>query len=570
MIRKIAIIALGLACIGSSVFAQSLADAKKAIDVEQYQKAKAMLKNLTVTQAKDDETFFQLGWVYLLQDYIDSAKTVFNQGIAAHPKSALNYVGLGVAARLSKDNAGMLANFNKAIEFTGRKESAPWLYMGKGYLLLLPNTKAVTTDDADKAIAALLKGKEANAKDAEVALALGNAYRSKRETGPAYENYTAALALDPKMPAARVAQGVLFSNAHNFDGAIDEYKAALAIDPNYGPAYREWAETDLDWSFDNRAQASDKINEGVEKYEKYLSLTDHSDETLMRYADFLINAGRWKELQAVAGQLARSSGTNLRALRYSGYAGYETKDYEKGMKAMREWFAKAGQNRILPRDYFYKGRLEAAAAKDTVAAIQSLKKAADLDSTLVEPAYVDIIALRRKQNNYLETAKAYEEKINKMGEKAPIADYIYKGMFSYFAFNPKSPDSTLLIKGDSSLSFANRKLAKPSLDAVIFRARIAELKENREDLNKMVGYAKPFYEKFIELMLAGESTDPRMIKNWAEAYGYMGNYYLYHDKDEAKAEEMYTKALEKDPTNRQAKFFFEQKAAAATPKKPTK
>ncbi len=158
MIRKIATIALGLACLGSSVIAQSLADAKKAIDVEQYQKAKAMLKNLTVTQAKEDETFFQLGWVYLLQDYIDSAKTVFNQGITNHPKSALNYVGLGVAARLSNDNAGAKANFDKAVSFVGKKDSKPWLYMGKGYLQLLPNTKAVATADADLAIAALTKG----------------------------------------------------------------------------------------------------------------------------------------------------------------------------------------------------------------------------------------------------------------------------------------------------------------------------------------------------------------------------------------------------------------------------
>ena len=198
MIRKIATIALGLACLGSTVFAQSLADAKKAIDAEQYQKAKTMLKNLTVTQAKEDENFFQLGWVYILQDYPDSAKAVFTQGIAANPKSALNYVGLGVVARLNKDNAGATSNFNQAIGFTGKKESQPYLYIGRGYLMLLPNTKAVATADADAAIAALSKGKLANPKDAEVVLELGNAYRAKRETSPAYENYSTALTLDPK------------------------------------------------------------------------------------------------------------------------------------------------------------------------------------------------------------------------------------------------------------------------------------------------------------------------------------------------------------------------------------
>jgi hypothetical protein len=76
MINKIAAAGLGLIFTGTSVFAQSLDDAKKAIDAEQYQKAKSMLKNLTVTQADKDENFFYLGWVYVKQDYMDSAKAL--------------------------------------------------------------------------------------------------------------------------------------------------------------------------------------------------------------------------------------------------------------------------------------------------------------------------------------------------------------------------------------------------------------------------------------------------------------------------------------------------------------
>src|ERR1700710_2129487 len=106
-ISKIASGVLGLLLVGSSAFAQSLADAKKAINAEQYQKAKSMLKNLTVTQADKDENYFYLGWVYLIQDEADSAKLMFNKGIAVNPKSSLNYVGLGAVARLAKDQAGM-------------------------------------------------------------------------------------------------------------------------------------------------------------------------------------------------------------------------------------------------------------------------------------------------------------------------------------------------------------------------------------------------------------------------------------------------------------------------------
>lgn len=580
MIRKIATVALGLACLGSSVFAQSLADAKKAIDAEKYQKAKAMLKNLTVTQAKEDENFFQLGWVYLLQDYIDSAKTVFNQGIAANPKSALNYVGLGVAARLSKDNAGATSNFNTAMGFTGKKDSKPWLYMGRGYLMLLPNTKAITTADANAAKAALEKGKLANPKDAEVALELGNAFRSQRETAQAYENYTLASELDPKLPAVKVAQGVLYSNARNFDGAIEEYKKALAIDPNYGPAYREWAETALNSSFENRATASAKIKEGLEQYKKYMSLTDESDETLMRYADFLINAGEYKELQEVAAKLAKSAGANARVWRYLGYAAYENKKYQQGREAMNNWFSKAGPTRILPRDYFYRGRLEVA-TQDTAAAVESLKKAADLDSAMIEPAYNEIINIHKARRDYLSTARSYEGMIERMRSKSPIVNYIYQGIYYYNSFSSKNPDSTLLIKADSAFSRGNQKLiaagGKPNGDALIYRGRIANIKEP-SDGTTIIGYAKPFYDKYIELVEPTFNLEKasRTEKIYLpEAYTYNGRYALYHDKDEAKAEEFYNKAKAIDPANRSADWFFNtyKKAAAApapAPKKATK
>ncbi len=571
MIRKIATVALGLACIGSSVFAQSLADAKKAIDAEQYQKAKTMLKNLTVTQAKDDETFFQLGWVYLLQDYIDSAKTVFNQGITNHPKSALNYVGLGVAARLNKDNAGATSNFNTAMGFTGKKDSKPWLYMGRGYLMLLPNTKAITNADANAAKAALEKGKLANPKDAEVALELGNAFRSQRETAQAYENYNDALRLDPKMPAVKVALGVLYSNARNFEDGIKEYQDALKIDPNYGPAYREWAETDLNSSFENKATASAKIKEGLEQYKKYMSLTDESDETLMRYADFLINAGEYAELQQVAAKLSKSAGANVRVWRYLGYAAYENKKYQQGIEAMNNWFSKAGPTRILPRDYMYQGRLKIASGQDTTEGVNTIKKAVEQDSTLAESGLKDILDVHKKRNDYLGQASTYEEMTRRIRNRSTFSEGVLGGIYYYFAFS-RTKDSTLLVKADTLLTRAIKVATTPELNALIYKARIEGLRDSR-DPEKMVGKAKPYYEQFIAAFTAKPSTVASMIKNLGEAYGYMGNYYLYHDKDATKAEEMYTKALEKDPANDQAKYYFDNKnkpAAAPAPKKATK
>ncbi|MFD2148319.1 tetratricopeptide repeat protein [Mucilaginibacter antarcticus] len=241
MITKIANTALGLMLIGSAVFGQSLADAKKAIDAEQYQKANGMLKNLVNTQPSD-ENYFYLGWVYLTQDYADSAKAAFTKGLAADPKSAISYVGLGAVALAANDATGATSNFNQAIQLTAKKDSRPYLYIGKAYLLDAKDGKFPPAK-ANAAIDALTKGKTVNPKDADVLVALGNAYRSQLKSNDAYDAYQAALTLDPKSPTANVATGVLWRYANNFDDSEKQFQSALAIDPNFGPAYRELAET---------------------------------------------------------------------------------------------------------------------------------------------------------------------------------------------------------------------------------------------------------------------------------------------------------------------------------------
>lgn len=574
MISKIASVAVGLVFIGSSVFAQSLADAKKAIDAEQYQKAKGMLKNLTVTQPTNDENLFYLGWVYIVQDYPDSAKAAFTKGIAANPKSALNYVGMGVVALQSKDNSGAASSFTQALSFTSKKDSKPYLYIGRGYLLDAHDGK-FPADKANAAIDALNKGKTANPKDAEVMVELGNAYRSQLNSNSAYDAYTAALALDPKSPAANVAEGVLWRYADNFEDSEKQFQAAIAIDPNYGPAYRELAETDLVEAQGNIKVASQKVKEGVENYKKFLSLTDQSVESLLRYADFLVNAGDYKTLQEVTTQLSKSTSSNARVYRYLGYAAYENKDYANGLTALNTWFAKAAPNRILPLDYLYLGRLQIASGKDTVKGIENMKKVADLDTTKTQDVYNEIVNVYKAKRDYLNQAKTYEEIIGKVHGKLLLNEHFYLGFSDYFAFRAQSaaakkdpsikPDSTLLVKGDSALSYVQKKAATQLYYYPLYRAYINDIKD--ADYANLKGLSKPFYEQLIQILGAKTPLTDGEKRYLADAYAYLGNYYEYHDKDDAKALENFTKAKDLNPDNGYAKFYFDQKNAPATPAK---
>ena len=568
MIRKLAVTATALVFIGSSVFAQSLADAKKAIDAEQYQKAKTMLKNLTVTQSNKDENFFYLGWVYIIQDYADSAKVQFNKGIAIEPKSALNYVGLGAAARLDKDQATAKLNFDKALSVTSRRDSKPYDYIGRAYLL----DAKVKPEDANAAIAILEKGKTVNAKDADLLVTLGNAYLAVLKSNDAFNNYSEALTIDPKSATANVAEGVLWRMANNWESSEKQFQAALAIDPNFGPAYREWAETNYRQAQAEPKVASEKIKEAVAHYQKYMSLTDNSLESQLRYADFLYNAGDFVTLQQVTTAMTKYANSNLRVYRYIGYSALQNKDYKNGIAALTKFINQAGEKRVLPSDYLVLGRLQMGAGNDSLG-IQNLRKAYQMDTTQAE-VFLEIAKADYAKEKYEAAGDAYQEYFNKT-HKGTLTEYFQQGRSYYFAYQnqyfskatpkPKA-DSTLLTRADSAFSYIQQKATSPVAAIALYRARTNDYMD--PDRNNIKGLAKPFYENYISLVTQkGIPTDDLSKKNLAEAYDYLGAYYEFHDKDEAKATENYTKAKEIVPTDEQANSYFNRKKAPAAKNK---
>ncbi|MBS1528833.1 MAG: tetratricopeptide repeat protein [Bacteroidetes bacterium] len=570
IINKAAAIGLGLALMGSSAFAQSLADARKAIDAEQFQKAKSMLKNLVSTQSTKGENYFYLGWVYIKQDYVDSAKATFQKGIAADANSALNYVGLGVAAHLDKDAAGTTSNFSQAIAKAG-KDTKPYVYMGKGYLLPVGGAANPTQADAQAALDILNKGIEAafvrdrkhkndpaSSTDPEIYMTMGEADRILLKSNDAYTNFSTAQTLDPKSPNVYVALGVLWKYADNFDDAEKQFQQAINLDPNYGPAYREWAETDYRWAQSDPSKADAKIKEAVQQYQKYLSLTDTSPESEMRYADFLINAGDYKTLQQVATDLSKTAGSNLRAYRYIMYSAVENKDYSAAVAAGNTWITKADPKRVIPLDYIYLGRAQLGMNDST--GVATLKKALSLDSTRTQ-VYGEIANFYYAQKKWGLAGDAFATYIAKGGRKVTLNDY-FREAYSYFRASSlmAKPDTVMLNKADSALSYVQHKMQNPPPVIIITRAEVNDAKDI--DRNNIKGLGKPYYEQFLAMM-----TDPSQFtaddkKNYVEACDYLGNYYYYKEKDVAKATDYYTKAHNVDPTDKISSDFLKRKPGA--------
>lgn len=522
---------------GTAAFAQNLGDAKKAIDAEQYQQAKTILKKLIAAQASAGENYFYLGNVYLKTDYADSAKATYTKGVSADNEYPLNYVGLGTVDLLAKNGTSAKTNFDKAISLAKKKDDSPYLYIGKAYTLVGDYATAVTS---------LEKAKSINEKDAEVYLALGDAYRGDKKNSEAFSAYRTAFDMDNTLFRAKIEQGKSVRLSKAFQESANEFNAIIASNPNYAPAYRELAETYYQWAVDNKYEEA-KLKQALQYYGKYMDLTDRSLDSRMRYADFLYLAREYSALEQEAQKMASQAQTNPRIYRYLGYSALENGHYAESVKALKEFIAKVEPTRVIALDYLNLGKAQL--KMDDTSGVSALAKAVQMDSSYAEP----LSELGKEQftaKKYDLAAKLYDLAVANPESKTLVYDYFYLGMADYFAYATKDAEAQktskdLLVRADSAFSYVAQK-SPTTPDSYLYRARINRLLD--DDQNSK-GLMVPFYEKYLEILAAkeGAMADPRYKNPIVESYNNLGAYYI--NSNQAKAKEYFNKSLALDPTN---------------------
>jgi tetratricopeptide (TPR) repeat protein len=536
-----------LILLGSSVFAQSLTDVRKAIDAEQYQKAKIQLKSLTAVQPTNPEAYFFLGQVFLKTDDPDSAKVAFSEGVAKNPSFALNHVGLGQIELADNNEAAAKVHFDKAVSLTtDKKDQRTNLYIGRAYATAKkPNNDVALTYYQKALIGTSAKGNEAFL--AEVNLFMGDAYRAQMKNSEAYSAYRTAFDLNKSLLRAKVELGVINKMSKAFQESVDEFNSVLAIDPNYGPAYRELAETHYLWARSDGRIYDAKIKQALDYYKKYLDLTDKSLESRMRYADFLILAKDYKTLQEEAQAMAQMDKANKRILRYLGYAAFENGNYEESKNAITSFMAQVDPKRVIGRDYIYLGRAKLKSGQ-AAEGIADIKMAIQIDSTntsIMSEVGKELYGLKK----YAEAAEAYELAVK--NPQRNLLDYYYLGSAYYFNYGAQktsglAADKDLLVKADTAFSYLIQR-SPTTHNAWQFRGRI-----NRQfdDENDSQGLAVPFYEKYVEIVTV---TKPELAAKNApgliEAYTYLGSVAARKDQDYDKAKTYFAKVLELDPAN---------------------
>lgn len=524
--------------------AQDLEPAKKAIDAEQFEKAKSLLKSVIQAKPSNGKAAFLLGNIYLKQNISDSASIYFKKGLAASEGARLNNIGLGQLDLDANNRAAAQAKFDMVIKELKKKDTEEYVYIARAFM-------NADKPDYKSAIAVLTKAAAANPNDAQVQLALGDAYYGDKNQNDSYVAYRNAYQFDNSLIRAKMQLGVLLKGAKAYTEAVKAYNEVIAINPNYGPVYRELAETYYLWGNNIPKTYDENIQKALSFYEKYMTLTDYSINSRMRHADFLILAKDYKALELEANKMKELDGVNPRIRRYLGYSAFENGNIDLALQSLQEYTSNPA-NKIIPRDYLYLGQAKikkGASADGKVidqaqlgSGIADLKKAIEMEPLAVN----ELNEIGKKlydQKAFGAAAAVFELAVANPNSKNYLLDNFYLGNSLYYDNTRKDivkPDPVALQKAD--VAFGNVIAASPTTqDAYLFRARANRLLEN----DAMMA---TYYQQYIDAVTAkGEEEVTKNKAKFIEAYNNIASSLANTDK--AKAKEVLNKTLALDPTN---------------------
>ena len=512
----------GAILIAAPAFSQTLKDAIKLTDNEQYQKASASFQRLIQTEPSNGDVYFYYGENYFKNEEVDSAAMMYKKGSEVNATNGINYVGLGKIELVKGNAAEAKAHFYKATTLSSNKNATILTKIAEAYL-------AVDPKNVEEAMKHLNLSMKLDPNNVETLLILGDAHlenTSDANSGAnAIKQYEKAVALDKKSSKGYLRAGKLWVRTKNWEKAREEFNKAIEIEPNFAPAYRERAELYF---------RTGKYAEAVADYEKYLQLNpDPGART--RYAQFLYVAKQYTKSIEEINKIHEKDSSNVVLYRIMGYNLYETKDYPKGLSYMNRFFEKAKTKgtKINPDDYIFLGKLQSGAGQDSLA-ILSLQKGFEMDTSRTE-IYGEIGVVQMKRKKYKEATEALEKKIAR-GKDVTINDYNYLGK-SYYIIKE-------YVKADTA--FSNVIRMYPSLPlGWLWRAK----SNSALDPETKEGRAKPFYEQYI---VRAQADVAKNKKDLIEAYEYLGFYY-FQKKEYACSKAAFEKLKEIDAANEKSK-----------------
>lgn len=543
MNKKMVLSLMAAGIVSSSITAQDLETAKKAIQDEQLDKAKAILRSLVIDKPNDGKNYYYLGDVFLKEEQADSARFFFEKGIAVKSKGFLNNIGLGQLALEANDVVKAKVFLNKALSEIRKKDYDEQLLVANAYL----NSINSLPKEAQEIASAII---EKDYTIAEAHNVMGKAYMELKDFNEAFSSFRNAISYDESLLDAKLHMAIITKRGRGYKEAIRACEEILTVNSNYGPAFREIADNYYLWSQRDNSNKETHLAKADENYKKYIVASDNAIDAQMKYADFLLLTENYKALEDLAMNLKNVKGVNNRILRYLGYSSYQNGKYKEAIDAMTKFLGV--NSKAIGRDYLYLGLSQITLSKDNKQnydeGVRNLKEAIKVEPAIASEFNALGVDLYRKS--------MYKQAIDILSISAEVKDQpnvSYDNYYTAYCYyqlgsSNEAQGQEDLLKGDQY--FAKTIVLDPSIsEAYFFKARTNRYLKT-ETASKGVFEA---YQGFIKsLEDKGALNSPDYQDQVIEAYTSIATYYANNENNK-EAIDTFNKVLSLDSSNEFAK-----------------
>ena len=508
--------------------AQSVADAQRATELEQYTAARTALRK-AISTSGSDIAYFALGQLYAKQNKTDSAAYYFEQGSIKYGNTLTGMVSAGAALLQRSNLAGAEAKFEEVRKQTKGKDADALIRIGQAYVAAPETIKDFSKPIQD--LQQVTTNPKLRPNDPTALVVLGDIYlRVGGKGGDAMNAYEKAINANPNDARAIYKKGLLNTRSRNNNGARDDFQKVIQLDPSYAPAYAELA--DLYYRAGLYKEATEMIGQ-------YRTRAEKTGETEAKYAAFLFLSKDYANALTELTKSMQRDSSNAIIRRLHAYALYENKNYKGALAALERYRKAVPAAEQIGSDAVYYGKALSKNGREDEA-LPMLKLAMEQDST-DKDLQNEVAQLYVRKKQYPQAIAIYRSRVRAGGDNPSNIDLYYLGdtyeKATKFAAADSAYERITQTNPNFALAYYKRGLANSGLDP-----------------NSEKGLAKPHFERFIAKVDSLNERDkykPQLVaanKAIAVYYSRKG------DKASMLASKPYWEAaLALDPNDEQAK-----------------
>jgi tetratricopeptide (TPR) repeat protein len=476
------------------------------------------------------EACYYIANAFIRMEQPDSGMVYFDKGVLADPTYSYNNVGKTGLTTLTVDPKTAEAVFKQAIS-ADKKNMEVYLAVARAYISQKDYVNA--NKYIDRAI-------KVNSKSGLPYMLKGDIARLQNKPMDAASQYEQATYFSPELLSSYLKYAAVYMSL-NKDLALTTLQQAQEQATSAGEEF-----AGIDALLAELYYRQGKMRDAVTSYAKFIDDGNYTENHLLNYALYLYMDKRYDEALPIIIPVLQKDPDNFVANRIYAYVKAKTAVGLEIVDMLEKFIKSVPEGKLIALDFIALAEEQAESGLYNAAA-DNYKHAIELDSNR-KLLYQDIADVYAKEKEIDSSAKYYDLYASVAGREDLVVLFKYgRNLYSMTS----NLDSTMrekqifyLKKADTIFQLLS-EIAPDNYLGYFWRARVNSF----IDMETTEGFAKPYYEKVIEICLPDSDKRKREL---SESYRYLGYYYYVQadikaaaNKNNAKAaKEEYLKAKE--------------------------